>query len=64
MTKKDYAGILKFAINGQIEYVKEEFEGINTIESERYCEGIIRGLQIALEKIDASAFLWEKEWNE
>jgi hypothetical protein len=61
MTKKDYADILKFAINGQIEYAKEELEGILLIEESRYLEGIIRGLKIALEKIDASAFLWEKE---
>jgi hypothetical protein len=61
MTKKDYADILKFAINGQIEYAKEELEGILLIEESRYLEGIIRGLKIALEKIDASAFLWDRE---
>lgn len=61
MTKKDYADILKFAINGQIECAKEELEGILFLEESRYLEGIIRGLKIALEKIDASAFLWDRE---
>lgn len=61
MDKKSYAEILKFAIRGQINYVEEEMENsILTIDREQYLEGIIRGLEMALEKIDASMFLTER----
>ena len=57
MTLKSYADILRFAINGQINY---EYDRINKYDAnEEYISGIITGLQIALEKIDASQFLWE-----
>lgn len=62
MTIKGYAGILKWAINTQIDYVTEEANSgfCNTMEEARYYEGIKKGLEIALEKIDASMFLAEK----
>lgn len=59
MNKKEYADILKFAIKMQIGYVEEEMENSFSI-NDNYHEGIIRGLQIALEKIDASMFLAEE----
>lgn len=62
MTIKDYAGILKWAINTRIDYVTEEANSgfCHTMEEARYYEGIKKGLEIALEKIDASMFLAEK----
>jgi hypothetical protein len=59
MTKKDYADVLRFAIKLQVDYIDEELqeEGCDT----RYLEGVKAGLQIALDKIDASMFLAEKE---
>lgn len=62
MDIKTYAGILKFAIMTQIDYVEEEANSsfCNTVEKANYYEGIKRGLEIALEKIDASMFLAEK----
>ena len=59
MNKKEYADILRFAINMQIGYVEEEMKNSFLIKNS-YREGIIRGLQIALEKIDASEFLMEE----
>lgn len=63
MTKKEYAEVLKWAMKTQIEYVEEEANSsfCNTLEKASYYEGIKRGLEIALEKIDASMFLAEKE---
>jgi hypothetical protein len=59
MTIKDYATVLKWAIKNQIEYVEEE-ERNGEFASE-YMEGkyrgIVQGLEIALEKIEASMFL-------
>ena len=59
MDKKSYADILKFAIRGQIDYVVEEMD---TCSPERYdyLDGVVRGLEIALEKINASMFLVEE----
>lgn len=62
MTKKDYADILKFAINGEIKYL-EENDMQRPFADMEYLNGIRVGLQIALEKIDKSAFLWEK-WED
>jgi hypothetical protein len=62
MTIKDYADILKFAINGQIKYEEEALQKPFADESYEY--GIITGLRIALQKIDASAFLWEERNKE
>ena len=59
MNKKEYADILRFAIKIQIGYVEEKMENSFSIDRD-YQEGIIRGLQIALEKIDASEFLMEE----
>jgi hypothetical protein len=55
MTIKDYAGVLKWAIKTQIDYQMEEMQNPNA--DERFHDGVIVGLQIALEKIDASMFL-------
>ena len=59
MTIKSYADILKWAIQTQIEYVHEEANGsfCNTMERAMYYEGVQKGLEIALEKIEASMFL-------
>lgn len=56
---KDYADILRFAIKLQIDCVEEEMEQEERYLEKTYMEGIRRGLQIALEKIDSSAFLME-----
>lgn len=62
MTTKDYAEVLKFAIKMQIEYEKEALENPRLdYEREMYIGGVISGLQIALEKIDASKFLMENK---
>lgn len=58
MTKKEYADILKFAINLQIDYEKEELE--QPFADENYISGVITGLRIALDKIEASRFLTEE----
>lgn len=58
MTKKEYADILKFAINLQIDYEKEELE--HPFADENYISGVIAGLRIALDKIEASRFLTEE----
>lgn len=62
MTIKGYADILKWAMRTQIEYVEEEANKgfCKTTEEASYYEGIKKGLEIALEKIDASMFLAEK----
>lgn len=59
MTIKSYADVLKWAIRNQIEYVQEEANSsfCNTVEKAMYYEGIQKGLEIALEKIEASMFL-------
>jgi hypothetical protein len=59
MTIKEYADVLRFAIKMQIGYKEEALQECNAM-NEDYVEGIITGLQIALEKIDASMFLAEK----
>ena len=55
MTIKSYAEVLKWAINTQIEYQKEEIQ--QPYADESFHDGVIAGLRIALEKIDASMFL-------
>ena len=59
MTIKSYADVLRWAIQNQISYVQEEANSsfCNTMEKAVYYEGIQKGLEIALEKIDASMFL-------
>lgn len=58
MDLKSYADVLKFAIQMQIEYEKEEIQ--KPFADEEYLSGVITGLRIAMEKIDASMFLAEK----
>lgn len=59
MTIKDYAEVLKYAIKLQIGYKEEELQECSAIK-EDYLNGVISGLHIALEKIDASMFLAER----
>lgn len=59
MTIKDYAEVLKFAIKINLDSVNEELSEAIIID-ESYLQGVKTGLQIALEKIDASMFLVEK----
>lgn len=58
MNKKEYADILRFAIKLQINYIDEDME--KPFASMEYLDGMRRGLEIALEKIDASMFLVEE----
>lgn len=58
MSIKDYADVLRFAIKMQIDYQMEEIQ--EPYANEDFHSGVITGLQIALEKIDASMFLAEK----
>lgn len=58
MDIKSYADILKFAIQMQIGYVEEEIQ--KPYANEERLDGVITGLRIALEKIDASMFLVER----
>ena len=62
MEIKGYMDIMKWVIQNQIEYTKEEAnEGTFATEyMEGYYGGIVRGLEIALEKIEASMFLAKK----
>lgn len=57
MTKRDYVDVLKWAIRSQMESVEESLER----DYSEYREGILRGLEVAMEKIDASMFLVEQE---
>ena len=63
MDIKGYADIMRWVLRTQIEYAKEEAnDGEFASEyMEGYYGGIVRGLEIALEKIDASMFLAEKK---
>jgi hypothetical protein len=57
-----YMEIMKWVIKNQMEYAREEAnEGEFASEyMEGYYGGIVRGLEIALEKIEASEFLAKK----
>lgn len=59
MSIKEYADVLRLAIKMQIGYEEEALQECGAM-NEDYVSGIITGLQIALEKIDASMFLAEK----
>lgn len=63
MEVERYMEIMKWVIQTQIEYAREEAnEGEFATEyREGYYGGIVRGLEIALEKIEASKFLAEKK---
>lgn len=58
MNTKDYAEVLKFAIELQIGYVKEDIEKTIFFD-QNYYDGIISGLRMALDKIESSKFLFE-----
>lgn len=63
MTKNEYANILNAAIRLQIAPYKEyldKYESECESNDFVYREGIVRGLEIALEKIEASMFLCEE----
>lgn len=60
MTKKDYVEVLKFAIQLQVDEVNRELSA-DIILNESYLQGVKTGLQIALDKIEASMFLVDKE---
>lgn len=62
MTIERYMEIMKWVMQTQIEYAKEEANSgeFATEYMEGYYGGIVRGLEIALEKIDASMFLAKK----
>lgn len=55
MTIESYADVLRFAIKMQKGYIEEDMQ--KSFANEEYLSGIQRGLDIALEKIDASMFL-------
>ena len=57
MNKRDYADVLKMVIQMQIDYVMEDLEKPHADED--YLNGVIMGLRIAIEKIEASKFLTE-----
>lgn len=59
MSIKDYAEVLKWAIKSQIAYVEEEERNgeFATEYMEGKYRGVVEGLEIALEKIEASMFL-------
>lgn len=59
MSIKDYAEVLRFAIQLQVDEVKKELSE-EIIIDESYLQGVRQGLEIALEKIEASKFLMEK----
>ena len=62
MALESYADILKFAIQMQIKDIEndEAERSFATEYSEGYYSGMKRGLEIALQKIDASKFIWDK----
>ncbi len=59
MTIKSYADVLKWAIQIQLDEVEQNIEHgeFATEYFEGYNNGVARGLEIALEKIQASMFL-------
>lgn len=61
MNKKDYADILKSVLQMQKFAVNDDIrERLKCGDNVEFLEGVIRGLEIAMEKIDASMFLTEK----
>jgi len=56
MSTKDYAILLRGVLKMQIDFIKEESDW----EENEFYEGQIRGLEIAMDKIDASKFLYER----
>lgn len=60
MTKKDYVDILKWVIQLQVDNTNRELQE-DIIIDESYLQGVKAGLQIALDKIEASMFLVDEE---
>ena len=61
MDKKGYAELLKSVFQMQKYAVAEEIRSrLNCGDNVEFLEGVVRGLEIAMEKIDASMFLTEK----
>jgi hypothetical protein len=60
MDLKGYSDVLKFAIQIQLDSVNKELQS-DIILDESYLRGVKTGLQIALDKIEASMFLVDKE---
>jgi hypothetical protein len=60
MTTENYVEVLKFAIQLQVDEVNKELSA-DIILNEDYLQGVKAGLQIALDKIEASMFLVDKE---
>lgn len=54
MSKKEYKDLMKSILKMQIGYIEE---GREDYEWNEYQQGIVRGLEIAMEKLDASEFL-------
>ena len=58
MDIKAYMDILKWVMETQIDYVRDEANSkADTEYMAGFYQGVERGLKIALDKIDASAFL-------
>ena len=55
MKVEDYASLMKAVLNQQIKYVEEEYN----FEESEWLQGQEAGLEIAIMKIDQSAFLYE-----
>lgn len=64
MDLKSYADVLKFAIQMQIKCIEEDMQKPyyqkKFFSDTEYLEGMKSGLEIALQKIDSSSFLWNK----
>lgn len=62
MNIENYMEIMRWVLRTQIDYVREEANGeaCDTEYMAGYYQGIEKGLEIALEKIDASMFLAKK----
>ena len=61
MSKKGYAEILKSVLQMQKYEVNNEIRSrLNNGGNVDFLEGVVRGLEIAIEKIEASMFLTEK----
>lgn len=58
MDNKEYAEILRTAFQMQISYINKELNEDSCLNVD-YLQGVKEGLQIAIGKIEASAFLTE-----
>ncbi len=55
MGTKDYVKLLQYVLKVQIEQIEEDME----YDVNEYLQGQVRGLEIALDKIDKSKFLYD-----